>query len=99
MTWKWWQKPVSPDRNLSGEAMERAQRAVNSLPILREACAEVREALMDQIIKSGPEDYEAREYFYHSVKGLDAAMTMVETYSRQQNMAAAMDAFKQKMRN
>lgn len=99
MDWKWWKPPISPDRNISGEQAERARRAVNALPILRETCAEVREALMDQIIKSGPNDYEAREYFYHSVKGLDAAFAMVEAYARQQNMAVAMDAFKQKVQN
>lgn len=99
MSWKWWVKPVSPDRNLSGEAAARAQRATNALPVLREACSEVREALMDNIIQSGPADYEIREYFYHSVKGLDAAMTMIEIYARQQNMAEAIEAYKQKVTN
>ena len=99
MSWKWWVKAPSPDRNLTGEAMERAQRATNALPVLKEACGEVREALMDQIIQSGPNDYEAREYFYHSVKGLDAAMTMIEVYARRQNMAEAIEAYKHKVAN
>lgn len=99
MNWKWWIPAPSPDRNLSAEQAERAQRAQNTLPIMREAYAEVREALMDQIIKSGPADQEAREYFYHSVKGLDAVVALVETYARQQDMAVAMEAYKQKVRN
>ena len=99
MNWKWWVKAPSPDRNLSGEQAERAQRAVNTLPMMREAYAEVREALMDQMIKTGPADAEAREYFYHSVKGLDAVVAMVEAYARSQDMAVAIEAYKQKVTN
>lgn len=99
MSWKWWVKPISPERNLSGEQAERARRAKDALPVLKEGCAEVREMLMDQIIQSGPNDKEAREYFYHAVKGLDAVMAMVATYASQQNMVEAMAAYKQKVQN
>jgi len=99
MSWKWFVKPISPERNLSGEQQARAQRAVNAMPVLKEACSEVREKLMDQIIQSGPTDYEAREYFYQAVKGLDAVMAMVETYASKQHMAEAIEAFKQKVAN
>lgn len=99
MTWKWWVKAPAPERNLAAEQMERARQAQMTLPVMREAYAEVREALMDQIVKSGPEDGAQREYFYHSVKGLDAVVAMVEAFARHGNMVEAMEAFSKKSEN
>ncbi len=98
MAWKWWKAEVE-ERPLAAEAQARAQRAVHALPVLKEACAEVREALVDQIIQSGPGDQEARDYFYHAVKGLDAVVAMVEVYARRQSVAEAMDVFSERVRN
>lgn len=99
MNWKWWVKAPSPDQDISAEQMERAARAKSTLPIMYEAYAEVREALLDQIIKSGPADDAEREYFYHAVKALDALVAKVETYAEQGDMAEAMRTFNEKVRN
>ena len=99
MAWKWWVKPVEADRDLVGEEKARAQKATAALPVMREAYGEVRGALVDQMIMTGPMDAEAREYFYHAVKGLDAVVAMVEAYARSQDMAVAMEAYKQKVVN
>lgn len=99
MSWKWWEKAPAPERNVTAEMLQRARRAKSTLPVMQEAYADVREALMDAIIKSGPDDSEAREYFYHSVKGLDALVAMVEAYARQGDMAEALDAHREKVKN
>ena len=99
MSWKWWLKAPEPERNIAAEQMERARRAQTTLPLMHEAYADVREALMDQIVKSGPEDTRQREYFYHSVKGLDAVVAMVEAYARYGNMVEAMNVFNKKVEN
>lgn len=95
----WWKPKPAPERDLTQEERERSTRAKNALPAIYEAAAEVREALMEQIVKSGPNDYEAREYFYHAVKGLDAVVAMTEVYARRQDMAEAMNDFSKKVNN
>ena len=97
MNWKWWVKAPSPDRNIKAERMERARRAKTTLPVMQEAYADIREALMDQLIKSGPADVAEREYFYHAIKGLDAVVATVEAYARQGDMVEALDTYKQKV--
>lgn len=95
--WKWWKPKPDPDRNLKLEETERSNRCVNALPVLHEMGAEVRESLMDQLIMSGPNDYEAREYFYHAIKGLDAVIAMTEVYAQRQNMVEAIEAYRKKV--
>jgi len=95
--WKWWKPKPSIDRDISQEQREVSDRAKNALPVMMEVAAEVREALMDNIIKSGPNDYEIREYYYHAVKGLDAVIAMTEVYANRQNMAEAIEAYRKKV--
>lgn len=95
----WWKPKPAPERDLTQEQRERADRAKTALPVMYEVCADVREKLLEQIVLSGPANAQEREYFYHAVKGLDAVVAMTEVYAQRQDMAAALETFRQKVKS